>query len=214
MAESNKQRAGRKGGQTVSRNREHMAAIGRKGGQAKKGRSKKKGSQVVQQPAAGRAAGRKESAALNAVDLIKADHERMTSLYQDYETAGGDDKQWLAEKLLTELDIHLKLEEEIFYPAVRRKVDQEEQELISEAIEEHKAIRESIEELRGLEPDDESFDNKVQDMMQDVQNHIDQEESDILPLAEEELENELEDLGDEMQKRRQELIEETVGSTS
>ncbi|MER3425353.1 MAG: hypothetical protein C4293_21065 [Nitrospiraceae bacterium] len=114
---------------------------------------------------------------------------------------------------MTELDIHSKLEEEIFYPAVRRKVDREEQELISEAMEEHRAVRESIEELRSLEPDDESFDNKVQDMMQDVQHHIDQEESDILLLAQEELADELEDLGAEMQKRRQELIEEAVGAS-
>lgn len=213
MAESSKQRAGRKGGQSVSRNREHMAAIGRKGGQATKGRSKKKESQASQQPTAGPTARQKESTAKNAVDLIKADHERVIGLYQDYETAGGDDKQWLAEKIMTELDIHSKLEEEIFYPAVRRKVDREEQELISEAMEEHRAVRESIEELRSLEPDDESFDNKVQDMMQDVQHHIDQEESDILLLAQEELADELEDLGAEMQKRRQELIEEAVGAS-
>jgi len=212
MAESSKQRAGRKGGQTVSRNRAHMAQIGRKGGQASKRRAT---TQAIppNPPPAGTPEHRRAQMSEHAVGLLKAQHERIMGLYQDYETSGGDDKRWLAEKLMTELEIHSRLEEELFYPAVREKADQEGREFLSEASEEHRAVNESIEELRGLDPGNESYDAKFQDTMMAVQHHINEEERDLLPIAEEELADELEDLGIEMQKRRHELAE-MLGSPS
>ncbi|WP_447979571.1 hemerythrin domain-containing protein [Candidatus Nitrospira bockiana] len=222
MPDPKKQRAGRKGGQTVSKNRAHMAAIGRKGGQQSRvKRAAKKQEAAAQEPmpqkeVAEQATGLPASengdqtarvGKDHAVELLKADHARVHSLYEDYETAGGQDKQNIAEKIMRELEVHAAIEEEIFYPAFREKTQKEGRDLVAEALEEHKAVKAAIRELREMDPDDEAFEGRFHDMMQDVEHHVGEEEGEMLPMAEEALGERLEELGADMQKRKQELIE-------
>jgi len=216
MPDAKKQRAGRKGGQTVSKDRAHMAAIGRKGGQ----RSRVKRSESPEQkenpipssvtPAAVQSDGAAEhqsGPSDQAVEMLKADHQRVHSLFEDYETAGGEDKTAIANKIMKELEIHSAIEEEIFYPAFREKSGEQGQDMVTEALQEHQSVKTALKELKAMDSDDQTFEATFLDMMHDVEHHVGEEEGEMFPLAEEVLGNGLEQLGAEMQKRKHELLE-------
>ena len=219
MPDAKKQRAGRKGGQTVSKDRAHMAAIGRKGGQ----RSRVKRSETAEQKdnvsgasMTATAAEHTESVATtprqtgtsdHAVEMLKADHQRVHSLFEDYETAGGEDKTAIASKIMKELEIHAAIEEEIFYPAFREKSGEQGRDMVTEALEEHQSVKTTLKQLKAMDSDNEDFESTFFDMMHDVEHHVGEEEGEMFPLAEEVLGNRLEELGAEMQKRKHDLLE-------
>jgi len=225
MPDPKKQRAGRKGGQTVSKDRAHMAAIGRKGGQRSRvKRASQKQESPATEPAAptqpstqatpidgqGAIAHDGEAARIvgeHAIELLKSDHERVQSLFEDFETAGGEDKQILADRIMRELEVHAAIEEEVFYPALEAKADKHGKDLVAEALHEHKGVKEAIKELQDMPPDGEAFESKFHEMMQDIQHHVGEEEGQMFSAAEEALGDTLEELGIEMQKRKQELME-------
>jgi general stress protein YciG len=221
MPDAKKQRAGRKGGQTVSKDRAHMAAIGRKGGQRSRVKQAEKTEQKEHgvnsalatseepRPNASDASelSRETASGDQAVEMLKADHQRVHSLFEDYETAGGEDKISIAEKIMKELEIHTAIEEEIFYPAFREKADKHGRDLIAEALEEHQSVTTALKELKAMDPGDDSFDSTFLDMMHDVEHHVGEEEGNMLPLAEDVLGDALEELGIEMQRRKHDLME-------
>jgi len=230
MPDAKKQRAGRKGGQVVSQDRAHMAAIGRKGGQRShlKRTEKQEGTKGgVSQHAdsaqtadhvssnfpSHRSAPDVESHSENAIALLKSDHQLVNSLFEDYEAAGGEDKAAIAQKILKELEIHTAIEEEIFYPAFKDKAGQEGEEEVAEAVEEHQSVKTAIKELRTMDADDEAFESTFMDMMHDVQHHVAEEESEMLPLAEEALSDSLEELGAEMMRRKHDFLESASAET-
>ncbi len=59
----------------------------------------------------------------DAVQLLKADHKQARKLFEQFHGAADDDKGTIAARLFTELEIHAKLEEELFYPAVQSKLE-------------------------------------------------------------------------------------------
>ena len=65
----------------------------------------------------------KSSQPQDAVQLLKADHKQVRKLFEQFHGASDDDKGSIASRLFTELDIHSKLEEELFYPAVQSKLE-------------------------------------------------------------------------------------------
>ena len=141
----------------------------------------------------------------DAVAMLKADHQKVRDLFQQYESATDPDtKRELAEAACTELEIHAQLEEQIFYPAVNEETD-EGADLVKEAVEEHATVKHLIEQLRGLDQDDNAFDATFQELVQSVEHHIEEEESEMFPLAEAELEEDMDDLREEMQELKQEI---------
>ncbi|MGH7963863.1 MAG: hemerythrin domain-containing protein, partial [Candidatus Binatia bacterium] len=85
--------------------------------------------------------------------MLKADHDKVDSLFQQYEEADGQPQQQktIIEQICKELEVHTAIEEEIFYPAMR-KTGQEGKELTSEAVEEHLSIKDSVSRLKGANP--------------------------------------------------------------
>ena len=65
----------------------------------------------------------KSSQPQDAVQLLKTDHKQVRKLFEQFHDASDDDKGSIASRLFTELDIHSKVEEELFYPAVQSKLD-------------------------------------------------------------------------------------------
>jgi predicted PurR-regulated permease PerM len=59
---------------------------------------------------------------MNAIDLLKADHARVQELFRQYDKAGAQQRE-IAEQIFTELEMHATLEEELFYPALRGRVE-------------------------------------------------------------------------------------------
>lgn len=225
MPDAKKQRAGRKGGQTVSKDRAHMAAIGRKGGQRSRVKRSEKqelenqdrqdqkeqvvGSHVPLDEERDEAQEQLRDAEPSdqAIEMLKNDHRRVQDLYEEYETAGGDDKISIGHKIMKELEIHAAIEEEIFYPAFKEKAGKQGEDLITEALEEHHAVKTALKELKAMEPEEDSYESTFQDMIHDVLHHVAEEESEMLPLAVEVLSDALDELGMEMQRRKHDLME-------
>jgi hemerythrin superfamily protein len=144
----------------------------------------------------------------NAVEMLKSDHQKVKALFRQYEAAGDrayQKKQGIAENVFTELEIHTTLEEELFYPAMKRKTDQDGKDLVAEAIEEHHVVTTLMDELKGLDPKDERYDAKFTVLMENVEHHIEEEEGEMFPEAEEVLGDRLERLSQQMQERKQQL---------
>jgi uncharacterized protein len=189
--------AGRKGGETVSRDRGHMSEIARKGNRA--GTSPR-----------GRQSGRKRTETdVTATELLRADHERVKGLFHDYDSAAEEDldtRRSVALTAFTELEVHAKIEEDIFYPAVREHLGEQGEELVEEAVEEHSAVKELIQELRSMSLEDEDYNDKFQNVIDNVLHHAEEEESEMLPLAEEKMAEVLHGLGAEMAERKRQLM--------
>jgi hemerythrin superfamily protein len=144
----------------------------------------------------------------NAIDLLKADHAHVKKLFQQYEAAGHQahqKKQGIAEEVRAELEVHTTLEEELFYPAMKRKTDRHGKDLVAEAVEEHHVVTMLMDELKGLDPKDERYDAKFKVLMDNVAHHIEEEEGEMFPEAEEVLGEQLHRLGTRMEERKQHL---------
>src|SRR5687768_1182693 len=112
---------------------------------------------------------------MDAIDMLKADHQKVKELFRKYEAAGDrayQKKKAIAEEVCTEISIHSTLEEELFYPAVKEQTDKDGQDLVAESIEEHHVVAHLIEEIKALEPQDERFDAKFAVLMENVEHHI------------------------------------------
>jgi hemerythrin-like domain-containing protein len=149
---------------------------------------------------------------LSAADLLREDHAHVKQLFEDFENAEDDDtKQEVVDAALKALKIHTMLEEQIFYPAVRREL--EEEDIVDEAEEEHKIAKALIAELEGMTPQDDHFDAKFTVLAESVRHHIDEEENEMLPRAESGGVDMFE-LGDEMVQRKQEITGEVESGVS
>lgn len=145
----------------------------------------------------------------NAVQLIKQDHKKVASLFEKYnKTKGQEAKQRIAEQAMQELEVHAQVEEEIFYPAAKKELN--DGALVSEALKEHKAVKELIEELKTMEAEDDEFDEKWAELVADVKHHVQEEESELLPQAEDS-DMDLADYGQQMAERKKELMGENGG---
>ena len=142
----------------------------------------------------------------DAIAMLKEDHRRVRDLFQEYEAAMDPrTKRELAEEVCTELETHAQLEEQIFYPAVNEE-SQEGPELVQEAIQEHQKVKDMIAALREIGPDNREFDAKFRELMQNVEHHVEEEETEMFPLAEQELSEDLEEIKTEMQELKKEIM--------
>jgi iron-sulfur cluster repair protein YtfE (RIC family) len=152
---------------------------------------------------------------MHAIDLLKADHAKVQELFRQYEKAGGRQRE-IAEQIFTELEIHATLEEELFYPALRGRVESvtaevaesedEEEDLVAEAMEEHREVKTLIQTLRALAPSDEQFQTKFAELRESVEEHVGMEEDELMPDAVATLGGELEQLGRQLEERREQLM--------
>ncbi len=82
--------------------------------------------------------------------------------------------------MIRELSVHAYIEEKVFYPAVRA-ADPDAEDMVLEALEEHHIVKWTLSELEDLAPSDEHFTAKVTVLIESVQHHADEEESDLFP---------------------------------
>jgi hemerythrin-like domain-containing protein len=146
---------------------------------------------------------------MDAIEMLKADHEKVKGLFRQYEAAGDrayQKKRSIAEEVFTEITVHSTLEEELFYPAVKAETDKQGQELVAESVEEHHVVAMLIEELKALDPKDERYDAKFTVLMENIEHHIEEEEDELFPEAEDVLGDEIEELGAQMKERKDQLM--------
>ncbi len=136
---------------------------------------------------------------MDAIALLKADHETVEALFAKFEAAGPralKTKRRLVDRMIAELAVHAAIEEEAFYPAVRQAVPTLEGDVL-EGIEEHHIVKWTLSELEDLSADAENFDAKVTVLIESVRHHVEEEEKDIFPEVRTALSRkELDDLGE------------------
>lgn len=143
----------------------------------------------------------------SATDLLREDHRRVKDLFRQFEDAeGAAEKRRIAEQTFAELEIHSQIEEEIFYPAIRRQDKEEMAHIMNEADEEHHVVDVLIAEMRKMRPSDPRFEAKFKVMSENVKHHIQEEESEIFTKAAEEGGDRLQRLGQELEARKAELM--------
>ena len=148
------------------------------------------------------------AAAEHAVDILKKDHDKVKALLKRFEgTDDGHKKRALAQEIFTEVEVHAKLEEELFYPALRRRSDTEEfTQLLHESIEEHHVASVLVHELKAMATTDERYDAKFKVLREAVEHHADEQEEQTFPTGRRVLGEEGMELGAKMMERKQELM--------
>lgn len=118
----------------------------------------------------------------DAIDLLDADHLTVHGLFQSYRElvrtrAGALQRRALAEEICMELTIHARLEEELFYPAVREALRDDD--LVDESEEQHGSQREFVAQILATSPEDELYDARVAVLAEYVERHVRQEREQV-----------------------------------
>ena len=142
----------------------------------------------------------------DATKLLTEDHRKVEELFEQFEKANGEGrKEKLARQICTELKIHSMIEEEIFYPALRGKISEDD---LDEAYVEHDGAKVLINEIEAGGPDEEFYDAKVKVLQEQIEHHVKEEEKqngNIFQQARASDVN-LEALGEQMAERKAELM--------
>ncbi|KAB0567154.1 hemerythrin domain-containing protein [Pseudomonas sp. R11F] len=140
---------------------------------------------------------------MNAIDLLKADHEKvkaiLTQLSESTER-GVKKRTELLDKLEMEVSIHTQLEEQILYPAFKAAGGKDEAEMYYEAKEEHRTVDSLVlPDLKATDPTSPEFAGRVKVVKELLEHHIEEEETEMFPKAKKLLgKAELEKLGEQM----------------
>jgi hemerythrin-like domain-containing protein len=141
---------------------------------------------------------------MDPIELIKEDHRRVEALFEEYEAFGEDaylQKGELVETIIDELEAHMEMEETIVYPAFREALDDDGDKEVEEGYAEHDVAKNIMEELKSLDPQDPQYEAKVQVLKENIMHHVEEEESGLLPAAEDSMSGEeMARIGEEMQE--------------
>ena len=141
----------------------------------------------------------------DATHILAADHRAVEALFEEFEKASGTDrKAKIADRICTELKIHAQIEEEVFYPALKGKIDDN---LLKEAYVEHDAAKILINDIVASGPDDEFFEAKVTVLSEEIKHHVKEEEKqhDNMFQQARAAKVDLDALGERMLARKEEL---------
>jgi hemerythrin superfamily protein len=141
----------------------------------------------------------------DAIALLKADHRTVEDLFDQFESAkGAERKRRLAKQICTELTVHSILEEEIFYPACKGKIEDA---LLREGYVEHDGAKVLMAEIEAGKPDEEFYDAKVKVLSEQIEHHVEEEEkrSEGIFSQARAAGLDMDDLGDRLRARKKEL---------
>jgi len=147
---------------------------------------------------------------VDAIELLKEDHRSVEKIFKEFEKLHEDDaddesKRALVERACAALTVHTRIEEEIFYPAVRDVLRDEI--LNEEALIEHATAKDLIASLEGLEPGEPFYDATFTVLAEYVKHHVKEEETEMFPQVKK-AKLDLGELGAQMKQRKEELEDE------
>ncbi|WP_194715150.1 hemerythrin domain-containing protein [Noviherbaspirillum soli] len=121
----------------------------------------------------------------DAIALLTADHKRVKKMFKQFDKIKEDgtsaDKQALAQQICAELTLHAEVEEQIFYPATREAIDDDD--MLNEAEVEHASAKDLIAQIESGDPSDPLWDAKVSVLGEYVDHHVQEEEEEMFRKA-------------------------------
>ena len=142
---------------------------------------------------------------MDAIALLKADHDKVKKMLAEGESTterAEKTRTELFETLKAEMEIHERIEEEIFYPAL--KSHPKAREIVLEGFEEHHVVDEIMGELEAIDVTDETWGAKFKVMKENIEHHIEEEEGEMFKQARQVFDSdELEQLGARMMELKQ-----------
>ena len=141
---------------------------------------------------------------MNAIELLKADHAAVADLFKQVEATEESEHQAIFVKIKNELDTHTHIEETIFYPKLQADGDKALVDIVLEGIEEHHQVKMFLKELSAISSDSEKFEPKLKVLIEDVEHHVKEEESEMFPLVKKQFDAQaIADLGSQMEKEKE-----------
>lgn len=145
---------------------------------------------------------------MNAFTLLKADHKKVAGILEKIDSTterGVKTREELFTRLKTELEVHARIEETIFYP-VLKKAD-ETRDITLEAFEEHRLVKQLLGELDTMGKGEEQWTAKFTVLKENIEHHVEEEEGEMFPKARKVLsEEEADIMGERMEKARDEQL--------
>jgi iron-sulfur cluster repair protein YtfE (RIC family) len=138
---------------------------------------------------------------VNALDLIKDDHDRLKKMFKAaLDTTDATERSEMLQRIRAELIAHERMEEDIFYPALRASSDKA-KDIVLEGYEEHHVIDMILDEMFEVPEHTDQWQAKLHE---NLEHHIEEEEGEMFSRAKKSLGTEaLENLGQRMQQSRQ-----------
>jgi hemerythrin-like domain-containing protein len=148
---------------------------------------------------------------MNAFQLLKEDHQKVSGIFQQLEPTTERAEKTRTElfaRLKGELDVHAKIEETIFYPAIKQAA--ETREIVLEGFEEHHVIKMLLKELEAVPVDTEQWTAKLKVLQENVEHHVEEEEGEMFQKARQVLtEEQINRLGAQMEEEKKRLQQQT-----
>ena len=136
---------------------------------------------------------------MDPIQLLKKQHREVESLFKKVEKAeNASERRELLRRIAQDLGLHMKIEEEMFYPAVRQLDTKKAEEMVLESYEEHGVVKLVLEQLPKVDPEDERFHAKMTVLQELIEHHVEEEEKEMFKLARRLDDEDLEELGDRM----------------
>jgi len=150
----------------------------------------------------------RKAATPDAIKLLRADHTEVKKLFTQYEKlakaeADAAEREALALDICNKLTVHAQIEEEIFYPACRDALEDQD-DLVDEATVEHASAKDLIAQLQSSSPDDDMYDAKVKVLGEYINHHVKEEQNELFPKVRSRLD--LKELGEQLQARKEALM--------
>ena len=141
---------------------------------------------------------------MNVIELLKADHKVVAGLFKEVENSPESAHPEIFAKIKTELDTHTHIEETLFYPKLKAEGDKALVDITLEGIEEHHQVKMFLKEIAALTGKAEEFEPKLKVLIEDVEHHVKEEESEMFPLVKAQFKSDvLDKLGAEMEKEKE-----------
>lgn len=145
------------------------------------------------------------------INFLIDDHKRIKGLFRQFEASGSRApvmRFGICQEIFMELEIHTYLEERFVYPTIQNAFKNEiDKSLISDALKDHQHLRFWVKQLRSTPLEDEKFNSKMGEVIEEIEFHITKEESDLFPRVKSEIEDQvLDSLIGQLKKTRSELL--------
>lgn len=141
---------------------------------------------------------------MDALELLRTDHDRVNNLFQQIQSArDASQKRQLFTRIRSELDAHTHIEETVLYPVFSRY--EETKQIVEHSFKEHSEVKSLLQEIDGIKAAGPEMDARLQKLIDSVTHHVEEEESKLFPLIRKMMKRpEREQLGRHLQAAKQE----------